>query len=99
MSYKAKIFTREEFREVIAAAIYDYEHAPREMPLHDQGCVRPTLLRVRRGNRGGGMKRTLGGSQPMIGEPVSFSLFIPGIPASKGSYRPITGRSRTTGNQ
>lgn len=28
MSYKAKIFTREEFREVIAAAIYDYEHAP-----------------------------------------------------------------------
>lgn len=33
----------------------------------------------------------------MIGEPLSFSLFIPGIPASKGSYRPITGRSRTTG--
>lgn len=33
----------------------------------------------------------------MIGEPFSFSLFIPGIPASKGSYRPITGRSRTTG--
>ena len=32
----------------------------------------------------------------MIGEPLSFSLFIPGIPASKGSYRPITGRSRTT---
>lgn len=28
MSYKAKIFTREEFREVVAAAIYDYEHAP-----------------------------------------------------------------------
>lgn len=28
MSYKAKIFTREEFREVIAAAIFDYEHAP-----------------------------------------------------------------------
>lgn len=28
MSYKAKIFTREEFREAIAAAIYDYEHAP-----------------------------------------------------------------------
>nr|DAL64897.1 MAG TPA_asm: hypothetical protein [Caudoviricetes sp.] len=27
MSYKAKIFTREEFREVVAAAIYDYEHA------------------------------------------------------------------------
>lgn len=25
---KARIFTREEFREVIAAAIYDYEHAP-----------------------------------------------------------------------
>lgn len=33
----------------------------------------------------------------MTGEPLSFSLFIPGIPASKGSYRPITGRSRTTG--
>lgn len=28
MTYKARIFTREEFREVIAAAIYDYEHAP-----------------------------------------------------------------------
>lgn len=28
MSYKARTFTREEFREVIAAAIYDYEHAP-----------------------------------------------------------------------
>ena len=28
MGYKAKIFTREEFREVVAAAIYDYEHAP-----------------------------------------------------------------------
>lgn len=38
-----------------------------------------------------------GGVQPMTGEPLSFSLFIPGIPASKGSYRPITGRSRTTG--
>lgn len=33
----------------------------------------------------------------MTSEPLSFSLFIPGIPASKGSYRPITGRSRTTG--
>ena len=33
----------------------------------------------------------------MIDEPFSLSLFIPGIPASKGSYRPITGRSRTTG--
>ena len=28
MSYKARIFTREEFRKGIAAAIYDYEHAP-----------------------------------------------------------------------
>ena len=28
MSYKAKIFNREEFREVVAAAIYDYEQAP-----------------------------------------------------------------------
>lgn len=28
MSYKARTFTREEFRKVIAAAIYDYEHAP-----------------------------------------------------------------------
>ena len=28
MSYKARTFTREEFREVVAAAIYDYEHAP-----------------------------------------------------------------------
>ena len=28
----------------------------------------------------------------MTGEPFSFSLFIPGIPASKGSYQPITGR-------
>lgn len=28
MSYKARTFTREEFREVIAAAIYDYEQAP-----------------------------------------------------------------------
>lgn len=28
MSYRAKIFTREEFRTVIAAAIYDYDHAP-----------------------------------------------------------------------
>ena len=27
MSYKARTFTREEFRKVIAAAIYDYEHA------------------------------------------------------------------------
>lgn len=33
----------------------------------------------------------------MIEKPFSFGLFIPGIPASKGSYRPITGRSRTTG--
>ena len=33
----------------------------------------------------------------MTSKPFSFSLFIPGIPASKGSYRPITGRSRTTG--
>ena len=33
----------------------------------------------------------------MTNEPFSFNLFIPGIPASKGSYRPITGRSRTTG--
>lgn len=33
----------------------------------------------------------------MTGKPSSFSLFIPGTPASKGSYRPITGRSRTTG--
>jgi Holliday junction resolvase RusA-like endonuclease len=33
----------------------------------------------------------------LIREPFAFSLFIPGIPASKGSYRPITGRSRTTG--
>lgn len=37
------------------------------------------------------------GGDEMISEPFSFSLFIPGIPASKGSYRPITGRSRTTG--
>lgn len=28
MSYKAKIFTREQFGNVIAAAIYDYEHSP-----------------------------------------------------------------------
>lgn len=28
MSYKARTFTREEFRKVIAAAIYDYDHAP-----------------------------------------------------------------------
>ena len=28
MSYKAKIFTREESGNVITAAIYDYEHAP-----------------------------------------------------------------------
>lgn len=28
MSYKAKIFTRREFRKAIAAAIFDYEHAP-----------------------------------------------------------------------
>lgn len=28
MSYKARTFTREEFRKVIAAAIYDYEQAP-----------------------------------------------------------------------
>ena len=28
MSYKARTFTREEFREVVAAAIYDYEQAP-----------------------------------------------------------------------
>lgn len=33
----------------------------------------------------------------MTSEQSSFNLFIPGIPASKGSYRPITGRSRTTG--
>ena len=37
------------------------------------------------------------GGYEMIGQPFSFSMFIPGIPASKGSYRPITGRSRTTG--
>lgn len=28
MSYKTRIFTREEFREVVAAAIYDYAHTP-----------------------------------------------------------------------
>lgn len=28
MSYKARTFTREEFREVVAAAIYDYAHTP-----------------------------------------------------------------------
>lgn len=28
VTYKAKIFTRREFREAIAAAIYDYEQAP-----------------------------------------------------------------------
>lgn len=28
MSSKVKIFTREEFGNVIAAAIYDYDHAP-----------------------------------------------------------------------
>ena len=28
MSYKAKIFTREEAGNVITAAISDYEHAP-----------------------------------------------------------------------
>lgn len=28
MTYKAKIFTRREFRKVVVAAIYDYEHAP-----------------------------------------------------------------------
>lgn len=28
MSYKARTFTREEFREVIVAAIYNYEQAP-----------------------------------------------------------------------
>ena len=28
MTYKAKIFTREQFGNVIAAAIYDYEHSP-----------------------------------------------------------------------
>lgn len=28
MSYKARTFTREEFRKVIAAAIYDYAHTP-----------------------------------------------------------------------
>lgn len=28
MTYQARIFTREEFREVIAAAIYDYGLAP-----------------------------------------------------------------------
>lgn len=32
MSYKARIFTREEFREVVAAAIYDYEQAPAKCP-------------------------------------------------------------------
>ena len=37
------------------------------------------------------------GGYEMIGKPFAFGLFIPGIPASKGSYRPITGRSRTTG--
>ena len=41
--------------------------------------------------------RTLEGGQPITSKPSSFKLFIPGIPASKGSYRPITGRSRTTG--
>ncbi|ACJ52880.1 Uncharacterised protein [Bifidobacterium longum subsp. infantis] len=28
VTYKAKIFTREQFGNVIAAAIYDYEHSP-----------------------------------------------------------------------
>lgn len=58
---------------------------PRRHPTHPQTQGgNPTNVRSGRG-------------QPMIGEPLSFSLFIPGIPASKGSYRPITGRSRTTG--
>lgn len=33
----------------------------------------------------------------MINQQIGWSVFIPGTPASKGSYRPITGRSRLTG--
>lgn len=56
MSYKAKIFTREEFRKAVAAAIYDYEQAPAKCLYTTKDAGRPTLRPLRRGNRGGGMK-------------------------------------------
>ena len=33
----------------------------------------------------------------MINQQIGWCVFISGTPASKGSYRPITGRSRLTG--
>lgn len=43
MSYKARIFTREEFGNVIAAAIYDYDHAPAKITVPNRCHYRPTL--------------------------------------------------------
>lgn len=43
MSYKARIFTREEFGNVIAAAIYDYDHAPAKILYPNRCHYRPTL--------------------------------------------------------
>lgn len=57
MSYKAKIFTREEFREVVAAAIYDYEQAPAKCLYTTKDAADQLYGHYgRRGNRGGGMK-------------------------------------------
>ena len=51
---KARTFTREEFRKVIAAAIYDYEHAPAKCLYTTKDAADQLYGRVRRGNRGGG---------------------------------------------
>ena len=55
MSYKARTFTREEFRKVIAAAIYDYEHAPAKCLYTTKDAADQLYGEYGRGNRGGGM--------------------------------------------
>lgn len=56
MSYKAKIFTREEFREVVAAAIYDYEQAPAKCLYTTKDAADQLYGEYGEENRGGGMK-------------------------------------------
>lgn len=56
MSYKAKIFTREEFREVVAAAIYDYEQAPAKCLYTTKDAADQLYGHYGEENRGGGMK-------------------------------------------
>lgn len=56
MSYKARTFTREEFRKVIAAAIYDYEHAPAKCLYTTKDAADQLYGEYGEENRGGGMK-------------------------------------------